>query len=286
MHCIWVGGSDALDNHNRRSGKTMVEVLRATRFELVMKEGRTHPVVLGCRSRDASPARSILCKAIGCPDLGATWQMVAEVVGNLAAQRMGILTPQPFVVEISETTAKLVNYGLSELGYTFEVQAGLAAGCEFIPSITPWAHGAKWESRWNTQAARLFVFDMLTQNPDRRREKVNCGFLKNSIIAFDFEFCFSHRFLPILGENRGMGQLSRLGMAENHLLYDFVRVAPPEPESIREWMAALSPVWWTSVREGLPDSWQGAADVIGDEFYQISEQAEDFIEDLLVRCLA
>jgi hypothetical protein len=42
-----------------------------------------------------------------------------------------------------------------------------------------------------TEAARIYAYDLITQNPDRRADNPNCGSYNGRLVAYDFEMAFS-----------------------------------------------------------------------------------------------
>ena len=264
-----------------------IPTLIATRFEQVIFEGRTNPIILSCRAKhDHLPARSVLCKARGCPELQSTWQLVAEVVGNATARKVGVKTPPPSIIQIDDRMASIKNKHLREQGSSSQIQPGFAAGCDFLPGLVPWTIGQSLSLDLSSQACRMFTFDQLSQNPDRRREKVNCGLTKDGLVVFDFELCFSQCFLPIIGGAGGNSWMpSKAGLAKNHLFYHEIRQVPPTEQSVRDMAFALSPEWWEVVYMSLPSSWLAEAEKIGAEIMEVREHADEFAKDILHRCL-
>jgi hypothetical protein len=223
---------------------------------------------------------------MGCPEVHAVWQLVAEVVGNEVARQMGIVTAPPCVVEVSEATASAVNRSLREQDLDFRISAGFAAGCDFIPGLSPWTLDQPVGERLQHQAGQLFTFDQLSQNPDRRREKVNCALTNNGLLAFDFELCFSHCFLVLIGQAPAPAwKPSNANLAKSHLFYTEVKSKPPTEAMIRDWARSLSREWWTGVRAGLPEPWHDAADVIGEHLREVHTHADAFAKDIVNRCL-
>ncbi len=248
-----------------RGGVLKIPNFTATRFEHVITEGRTHPLVLACRSDEGNGLEHrLLVKGVGCPEVSSTWQLVTETVSNAVARRMGVNTPAPAVVELSRAMARMVNRSLERDGHSFKIQPGTAAGCEFIPGLAAFTVGQALTPELRSQAAKMFTFDMLSQNADRRRDKVNCGLSKSGLIAFDFELCFAHRFLPIIG---GTGvepcEPSKAMISKNHLFYQEVRTNPPSLESVDLMVSALSVGWWETLLGGLPEAWQPAPRRLG-----------------------
>lgn len=261
--------------------KMQLRTFAARRFERVLEEGRTYPLVLGCGAAQATDqAPSKVVKAIGCPEVTCTRSMVCEIVGNAVARRMGVPTPEPCLVALSPQVADSVNEALRSAGFEFRVQSGEAAGCELL-RLAPYSVGQALSTEQRTQAAKLYVFDMLSQNTDRRALKVNCGLTKSDLVAFDFETCFQHLFLPIVG---GLGgehwEPSKCIEPGAHLFHGLVKTAPPGRDAVAGWVAGLSPVWWEELYESLPDSWRHEALQIWGAVRQIAEHSAEFANDI------
>lgn len=247
---------------------------------MVLREGRTRPLVLGCRPLDqGQPKATMVVKARGCPEISFNWQLVAELVGNSAAKQAGIHTPDPCVVLVSPEAAQAINKSLSQESETFRVEPGWAAGCRYIERIAPWTDSQSTSHLLKAQARTLFAFDMLTQNPDRRKEKVNCAMLRGELLAFDFEMCFSHLFLPIVGGTKPPWDLLDTPLARNHLFQGEARASLVGKPAISEVAKKLSPEWWREIRQGLPQEWHGEADIIGAHLRELHDLAQEFEPD-------
>jgi hypothetical protein len=253
----------------------------ARRYEGGLPEGRTHPLVLGCRPEGSTlPASPKVVKALGCPEVAAGRQLVAEVVGNAVARRMGVLTPEPCIVHISDVVAGSVGMSLETEGFPHRLRAGYAAGCEFL-QLAPYAVGQNLNPQQRTQASRLYVFDMLSQNSDRRAGKVNCALGPGGLVAFDFESCFPHLFLPIIGGLGGaLWEPSKSVRGRDHLFRPVAIAHPLPPEAVETAVLALSPEWWEELRESLPGEWQPDAGLIGNALRGIWEHAAEFAQDI------
>jgi hypothetical protein len=215
-----------------------MDVWEAESLESVMP-GRTHPLALRCvRSFQASEVdpdseediawlpqnRTLIVKALGHPEVTRT-SLFCELFGNLLARELGVETPAPALVTLSEELVEQLNPGLST--YNIRLVPGLAAGCEYMKSglvsPIPLVNMSQEELAAATRLYASFgddffiTFDLVSQNPDRRREKPNCGLLGGRLIAFDFEMAFS--FIYALGKKPAAWRVSRLPMARNHLFH-------------------------------------------------------------------
>lgn len=255
----------------------------AIRFEGIMSEGRTHPVVLGCRE-DAVDIVSApkLVKAIGCPEVTARYQLVAEVLGNAIARRMGVQTPEPCVVAIDAPVCQAINASLRSLGYPHSIQPGYAAGSKWLPGFAPYTVGQPLSNDLQLQAVRLYVFDMMSQNPDRRPDKVNCGLMGDGLIAVDFEMCFQHLFLPIIGGNTGkLWEPSKSLSGRRHLFFSIVQKCSATVDAVEQMVSGLTRSWWDGIMEGLPEAWRPEAERVAEVVLAVSENAAAFGVDIL-----
>jgi hypothetical protein len=207
-------------------------------------------------------------------------------MGNVIATRMGVLTPSAAIVEIEEPVAQVVNASLKERGFEFAVRPGPAAGCEFLSGIQPWTVGQPLSPMLQRQASALFAFDLLSQNPDRRKEKVNCGLTKEGLVAFDFEMCFGHCFLPIVGGSRAeIWEPSKSGLAARHLFYAEMRAHPPLAGAVQSLIGRLTTEWWNETVCQLPVVWRHDADIIGQNLKAAATYADEFARDVATRCV-
>src|ERR1019366_10687039 len=198
-------------------------------------------------------------KALGSPEVSATRSLVCEVAGNAVAKRMGLITPEPCIVDIFAAAAEAINASLASTDYTFTIKPGPAAGCALL-NMSPYTVGQALSPELQTQAVRLYVFDLLTQNMDRRSDKVNCGLSKLGLVAFDFETCFQHLFLPIVGGLEGRHwEPSKSVPMKSHLFYGVAKEAPPLEADVRNAASKLAGTWWTQFVGSLPAEWQPEA---------------------------
>jgi len=205
----------------------------AEALEDVMK-GRTRPLALRCvrsipasdpnadedEDRDQPPeTQTLIVKAPGHPEVTRT-SLFCELFGNLLARELGVETPAPALVNLSGEIVGQLNPTLS--AYNIQLVPGLAAGCKYLKgglvSPVPLVELSLEEL---AAAVRLYAFDMVAQNPDRRPEKPNCALLGGRLIAYDFEMAFS--FIYALGKQPPPWQVSKLSMGPRHLFYPRLR---------------------------------------------------------------
>ncbi len=167
--------------------------LVATQFSKVMEDGRTKPWVVYCETPEGDRAGEYLVKAKGMPEV-TDIKLLFEATGNLLARRLGINTPEPALVEITDPFLESV-HGRSSMQAP---KAGIGLGCEFLTDgfITS-AKLDHFDGKQLEQAASIYTFDMLVQNDDRTSVppgNANYGVHNEQLVAFDFEMCFGFCF--------------------------------------------------------------------------------------------
>ena len=116
------------------------------------------------------------------------------------------------MIQISEAFARAANPYLK--GHGFSIQPGMAAGCEYFSGGFSAPEPAFLTKEELAALALLYGFDLVTQNPDRLPSRPNCGMQGSTLIAFDFDQCFSFLYLFIqLGQP---WEVSRHGIAPKH----------------------------------------------------------------------
>jgi hypothetical protein len=228
-------GGIGRDFPGRPSGpfRSVLDVWEAERLEDVLGNGRTHPLVIECVRRAVTTSggderdpsgggverRVMVVKALGLPEVTQSG-LCAELFGNLLAREFGNDTPRPALVDLTSGFIEAAEPALSS--WQLRPQPGLAAACEYFrggfASAVPDAPLTPEEL---AQAARIYAFDLLVQNPDRRPEKPNCAQRGGRFIVYDFEMAFS--FLLVIGQKDEPWEVSKHGLGPKHLFYSALR---------------------------------------------------------------
>lgn len=256
----------------------MIETWEAQRFEKVLEVGRTRPLVVDCAyyppassdeeaNTSARPPdhRLMVVKSLGHPEVTEI-SLFSEVFGNVLARELGVATPTPALVNLSPEFVDAV--GPLVAGYGVALTAGLGSGCEYLHGgLTPAVPGAFLTQEELQQATLIYGFDLLVQNPDRRRDKPNCASLASSLIAFDFEMCFSF-LLPIVGQAQPW-EVSRHGIAGKHLFHSVLKTRAPGWTPLIDRLRALTVERLDQLASALPGEWQLEADRVRDHIVHV-----------------
>jgi hypothetical protein len=149
---------------------------------------------------------------------------------------------------------QLANEGL-------RLEAGIAVGTKFIRGLANFVPGSAPSAEELEQMALLYAFDMLVQNPDRRRDNPNCGVLDGKLVPFDFEMSFS--FVRAVG-NPDPCAISSHGLADQHCCRDALRTrrASVSWKPLLDALKSLTDQEVQRMVSAVPSEWQGAADKV------------------------
>ena len=220
-------------------------------------EGRTRPLVLRCSQIGVNPnpvRRSLVVKAVGLPEV-TRLSLIRELLGNILARELGVYTSTPALVEIDAEVADALNVSLSPKGLRLE--PGIAVGCTYLRPLLPVAGDLPEQAA--AEVPRLYGFDLAVQNPDRRVENPNCALFENQLFAYDFEMAFS--FLMLIGNTLEPWEVSRHGIAAQHLLYPRLRGRNPNWQPLLDALRVLTKERLEELIELLPPTWR--AEVAG-----------------------
>lgn len=263
----------------------MIETWEAQRFEKVLEVGRTRPLVVDCAyypsassNEETNPAanppdhRLMVVKSVGHPEVTEI-SLFSEVFGNVLARELGVTTPTPALVNLSPEFTLAVGSLVADFGIC--LTAGLGSGCEYLHGgLTPTVPGGSLTQEELQQATLIYGFDLLVQNPDRRRDKPNCASFAGSLIAFDFEMCFSF-LLPIVGQAQPW-EVSRHRIAGNHLFHAALKTRPPSWMPFIERLNALTAARLNQLASALPGVWQSEAARVREHITEVIMNLNEF----------
>ena len=195
--------------------------------------------------------------------------------GKWLARDFGILTGDPAVVNISLTLAEAMRPQL----HSFCLEAGLAAGSEFLHSglvgVSPYTTYLPDEI---AEISRIYAFDLLVQNPDRRRLNPNCAIYGKRVFAYDFETAFS--FLHLFGVQADPWKLSALGINTDHVFRDVLRGQHVNWTPFIESLSNLSETRILSLASKVPTEWQTKMPRMCEHMLLMAEHASELAVEL------
>jgi hypothetical protein len=252
-----------------------LKIWEARRLDKVMASGRTHPLVLECEwkeGREPSRFQIMVVKAVGLPEVTEK-SLFNELFGNMLANEFGISTPAPGLVHLSEGFAKLANSSAVLRQHQIQIRAGLGVGCEYFSQgfaqVIPGTHLTVEELE---QAAQLYAFDLLIQNPDRTARKPNCAFRAKQLMAYDFELGFSF-LLPVIGL-AAPWQVSAHGISTTHVFRPGLKEQRIDWQPFIGALRKLSKKRLIALIETLPEGWRAYGEQVAEHLLEARSKAK------------
>lgn len=167
----------------------MLATVKAVRFDGQMKSGRTAPCKLECVRADASSVELVAKFSSGCDRKNGS--LVAEAVAAMLAADLDLPVPEPFLVSFDADFIDCVPASSNAVAARMRASSPIAFGSAKLPpgfAVLP--TGKAIPSAARQEAAEIFAFDCLIQNPDRRPTNPNLLFDGQHFAIFDHELAF------------------------------------------------------------------------------------------------
>lgn len=232
----------------------------------LLPHGRTRPTIV--EAEDSGESRYEVVVKLFRPEERGIKASISELICSLLGTRLGLQAPNPFFVSIPDGFHELV--ADSDARERFRMARGLQFGSAYVRGATTVSadRGVPVEKR--SEAGAVFVFDCLTQNPDRRPDKPNLLEHNDGYWLIDHDMAFSFVGEILIGgpvspwEPRALGSPA-FSFLSKHL---FTRALSGKEESLDAFAEMLSglqsdeidgilgqvpPEWWPdpAFRESL-----------------------------------
>lgn len=218
----------------------------------IQENGRTRPLTMRCEIGQSSD--DYVVKLWNNVEL-STHGLAREVYGSLLAQCFNLNTPAIALVEIDPDFAKAQpNPAVRQ---TLANSPGLNFGSQYIRGAVLFNPPASRNQI--SVAARVFCFDMLIGNVDRRHPRINLFQKAESLILYDHEQAFPYsRPRMYVGGFPPAWEFPKEVWSKNHILYPSIKGKPVSLE-IEEFVSdllMLNEDILTTIEEQIPPEWQ------------------------------
>lgn len=246
----------------------MILTWEAENLENQLQGGRTKPLVVEC-SRAGHANKMLVVKAMGLPEV-TQQSLFQEAFGNLLARELGVNTPEPALVHLSQEFVESVSrFNV----FNLRLATGIGVGTEYFKSgfdnLTP---NKSLPLEETAQAALIYGFDLIAQNPDRRPDKTNCAMRSGQLMAYDFEMAFSF-LLPILGKASEPWEFSQHGLAQRHLFHTMLKQQAVDWTPLIQAMKRLNARRLQQLMAALPEQWTELAERVSAHFLAVRSQS-------------
>jgi hypothetical protein len=254
--------------------------LTATQFIRPMSTGRNHPLLLGCEDSAAEPFE-VVVKFRG-KEMDAKAQ-IAELVTAQLADDLGLQVPQPAVVNIPAGFDAII--AERDLAAMVKSSPGVNFGSVHLGAgFTTWPPGREPYGAQRDQAADVFAFDTLIQNPDRRAVNPNLWARSDKLGVYDHEQAFSFLSLPIIGGAPkpwlAAKQPKSFHFLEQHIFYRSLRGERLDFGPFKEKLGRLTDGRVQGYVESIPAEWR-SKDHFNDQIIEYLGEARKHRETLI-----
>ncbi len=235
--------------------------LKAASVLQVLSSGRTTPCLLLCTS-DSGSDHEVVIKWRGALETKERG-LIAELLASLLADDLGLPVPQPFFVEVEP--GFIVGEGKPQLNAIAKESVGLNFGSQYLPSCVTWLKDKPIPVMLRPLAAEVFAFDVLVDNPDRRRERPNILWKADELFLCDHEQAFSFLMGVIGWKPPWAGQVPPL--YRNHVFFRQLAGIAQNWDRMNGALEALTDTRLGEYLNTIPNEWRSqndAADQIAD----------------------
>jgi hypothetical protein len=207
--------------------------------------------------------------------------LFCEYFGNVVAREAGLLTPAPALIHIDLDTAHMINESTTVKAEKKTVLPGLAVGCEYLrPAPLP-PRNTNLTSEQISEAAAIYVYDLLVDHPDRRTRNANLFMLRGHFVAFDFDMTFSFLW-DVLGGVASAWEVSKRTYYADHYFYAFFRGMKGV-----DWVNAINRVLsidttkLEQLEQDLPENWRAYSRRAATHIRDVQSNADAFRWEVL-----
>ena len=248
----------------------MVSTVKAMAFVKALRSGRTCPCLMLCEDDDGSVLEVVVKLRTGneCSPTGVT----CELLASLLARDLDLPVPAPFIVSVDADFHK----GMSdpELAERFLNSQGLNFGCRHLGTgYTTWPQLRSIPASLMQDAAEIFAFDLMIQNPDRRQDKPNLLRKGDELAIFDHEMAFSFLYAPVPDEYPWDGK--GMDFAKNHVFYGGLKGRDISWDRMQGALEAVDDRRLGMYTDAIPDEWRDDSGDAADRIQEYLKQARN-----------
>lgn len=246
-------------------GAYRLPIIQAMQLHKVMASGTTAPLLVTGVDELSGEKGDFVVKPMGAPRM-STAAATKEIVGSWMATQLGIPCPVPATVSISST---FVDCCRGQTGYTsVSSSVGYNFGSEYLPGLVQVKSVDDVESSKVEDLARILLFDLLIDNPDRVNPAVapagKPNLMKNleQCMVLDHEIAFAYTDLLSFMQNPTPWQLNDRDeeLLSKHLLTQVFTRRQVDFEQLADDLLVYDTKFWQAVTNNLPE-FQDAATV-------------------------
>ncbi len=253
----------------------MIFSVKAATYIRSFRSGRTCPYLMLCEADGGRQVEAVVKLYAGKESSRAS--LVCELLASLLAQDLDLVVPLPYLVEVD-----LGFYtGIPDLepAARFKNSPGLNFGSQFFgPGYTTWPQAKGIPESLMQTAAEIFAFDLIVQNPDRRKDKPNLLRKGDDLVIIDHEMAFSflYSFVPDEFPWEGKG----IDFVKDHLFYNELKGRELSLDRLRGALEAIDDRRLGVYMNTIPGEWLNDCGIAAKRILEYLVQARNNSEKL------
>lgn len=257
----------------------MVSTIKAVTFVKAFRTGRTCPYLMLCENETGETIEVVAKLRTGaeCSCAG----LICELMASLLARDLDLPVPEPYLVDVD--AGFYMGITDASMAQRFQSSAGWNFGSRYLgPAFVSWPQLRSIPSAMQQDAADIFAFDLMIQNPDRRQEKPNLLRRDDDLAIFDHELAFS--FLRVIFQNEYPWDGKGLEFAKDHVFYRGLKSVVLSWERLQGAVESIDSGRISQYLEAIPPEWRqdsgGTAERIGEYLEQATKNSKPLFQKI------
>jgi len=198
--------------------------------------------------------------------------LTCELLASLLASDLDLMVPKPFVVDVDPDFHEAIPD--TTLAEVFRGSQGVNFGSQYLSAgYTTWPQERSIPSSIVQMAADIFAFDLMIQNPDRRKDKPNLLRKGDDLVIYDHEMAFS--FLYAIGQAQYPWDNTGMGFLRDHLFFGGLKGRELSWERLQGALEAIDDRRLKMYAEAVPGSWRQGDKDATTRILEYIDQARD-----------
>lgn len=251
----------------------MLDTITATRLHRRMSSGRTGPFLLECEGSDQQTVE-VVAKFTG-PQLAAEG-LIREALCAMLAADLGLPVPECFCVALPADFLAALDATHPSESAALSAAIPLGFGSRKLPpGYAAWMPARSIPRAMQAEAAEIYAFDLLVQNPDRRPANANLLSKGERFAIFDHEMALVTEGVLFWKPPWETGALAVANTASNHILWSGLQGKTPDLSRLLGAWEAIDDSRIDAYRAAVPPAWIPAPPV-----RRMLDAAVRFLRDL------
>lgn len=259
----------------------MLMEVEAVRFDRVMTNGKTKPIMVACDRSTGDEIEIIAKFSFGCdnsPDA-----LVREALAAMLAKDLGLPVPEPFIVSVSPEFIRTIDDPVVASYLRQSIPLGF--GSKRLPDgYATWTSSSgKLSDNLRTEAVEILAFDCFVTNADRRPENPNLLCNGKLFAIIDHEMAFMTNLNMLWTEPWIKGSLSSFYHPKQHVFFNALKTGELDLQRFSDAFVMITDKRIKEYNDAIPTSWLSQNDALGRAIAfipKLRDNVKDAIEEL------